>query len=156
MASEIMAKFGTATAMTITLASLTSSTAGVGRQGTLIDNSTTKFQKVHLYVKVTTGTSPTTLKGIYVYLLKANKVSSPEVITDGAGASDAGLTVVSAQQIAGAIVDATSNKAYQFDCVIHNPGPSWGIAIVHDTAVALHATGGNHAIWFVGENPEAQ
>ena len=154
--SEIKSKFGTSTALTITLASLASSTAGVGRQSTLIDNSSDKFQKIHLFCKVTTGTSPTASKGIYVYLIKADKTASANVITDSAGTSDAGITVVTAQQIAGAFTSSTSNTAYAFDCVIQNPGPMWGIAIVHDTGVALHATGGNHAAYYVGENPEAQ
>lgn len=142
--------------MTITLASLASSVAGVGRQSTLVDNSSDKFQTIHLFVKVTTGTSPTANRGIYVYLLKSDKTSSANVITDNAGTSDAGLTVVSAQQIAGTTTTNTSNQAYSFDCIIQNPGPMWGIAIVHDTAVNLNSTAGNHAVYFVGENPEAQ
>lgn len=156
MASEIKAKFGTTTQLTITLASLASSTANVGRQSTMVDNTTTLFQKINVYAKISTGTTPTVSRGIYVYLLKADKAATPNVITDGAGAADAGLTVVSASQIAGAVVTATSNQAYSFDFVIYAPGPSWGIAVVHDTAVNLNATGTNHAIWFVGENPEAQ
>lgn len=156
MANEIKAKLGTATAMTITLASLASSTVGAGRQSTMVDNTTTLWQRIHLYVKVTSGTSPTASKGIYVYLIKANKAASPEVITDGAGASDAALTIVSAQQIGGTITDATSNKAYQLDCLIDGPGASWGMAIVHDTGVVLNATAGNHAVYYVGENPEVQ
>jgi hypothetical protein len=32
----------------------------------------------------------------------------------------------------------------------------WGIAISHDTGVNLNSTSGDHAVYFVGENPEAQ
>ena len=156
MASEILAKFGSPAALTITLASLATSTTGVGRQSTLVDNTSTKYQKIHLWGKITTGTSPTASKGIYIYLIKADKASSADLITDGAGASDAALTVVCAQQVCGAPTSSTSNVAYTFDFVIHNPGPCWGIAVVHDTAVNLHATGGNHAFYWLGENPEAQ
>ena len=154
--SAILAKFGTPTAITITIASLASSTAGVGRQSTLVDNTTDRFQSVHLYVKIKTGGSQTANKGIYLYLLKADKTSSANSITDGAGTSDAGLTIKSAQQIAGAMCVATTAQTYQFDCVINNPGPCWGVAIVHDTNENLDSTGGNHCIYYVGENQEAQ
>jgi hypothetical protein len=153
MANEIKAKLGTTTQLTITLASLATAT---GRQSTMVDNTTTLYQKIHLYCKVTTGTSPTLDRSIYVHLLKGDKATSPNVITDGAGATDAALTLVAAEQIGGCATDNTSNKTYQFHTTIMNPGPSWGIAIIHDTGVALNSTAGNHAAWFVGENPEVQ
>src|SRR5262245_43004280 len=109
MANEIKALLGTTAQLTITLASLATATA---RQSTFVDNSTTRWQKIHLYCKVTTGTSPTANKGIYVYLLKADKTASPNVVTDGGGLTDAAITVVNALQIAGMNTDATSNKAY--------------------------------------------
>lgn len=146
------AHFGSSTAMTCTLASLATSTAGVGRQTTLIDNTSNLFKRIHVYWKITTGTSPTVNKGIYLYLIKADKVSSANTITDGGGASDAAITIVSAQQVAGTVTSATSNQAYQGDFVINAPGPCWGLAIVHDTAVNLNSTGGNHLIYYVGEN----
>lgn len=155
MANAILAKLGTSTQLTITLNSLASSTVGVGRQSTMVDNTSDRFQFINLHIKVKTGTSPTASKGIYVYLLKGNKASTPDVITDGAGASDAGLTVASAQQIAGAATSSTTGQVYQFDCVINYPGPSWGIAIVQDTAVALDASAGGSA-WFEGMNQEVQ
>src|SRR5262245_55466052 len=98
MANEIKALFGTTAQLTITLASLASAS---GRQSTFVDNSTTRRQKVHLYCKVTTGTSPTANKGVYIYLLKADKTASPNVVTDGAGLTDAAWTLLSAQQIGG-------------------------------------------------------
>jgi hypothetical protein len=156
MANEIKAKLGTTTQLTITLASLASSATIAGRQSTMVDNTTNLYQLIHLYGRVTTGTSPTASKGIYVYLLKADKSASPNVATDNAGASDAAITITTAQLIGGVVTDATSDKAYRFDTVIYNPGPSWGIAIVHDTGVNLNATAGNQAIWYVGENPEVQ
>jgi hypothetical protein len=156
MANEIKAKLGTTTQLTITLASLASSTALVGRQSTMVDNTTNLYQLVHLYARITTGTTPTTGKGIYMYLLKADKATSPNVATDNAGASDAAITIVTAQQLGGVVVDATSDKAYRFDAVLYNPGPSWGIAIVQDSGVNLNSTAGNQAIWYVGENPEVQ
>jgi hypothetical protein len=156
MANEIKALFGTTAQLTLTAASLASSATLVGRQSTLVDNTTTRWQKIHLYCRVTTGTSPTASRGIYVFLLKADKFTTPNVSTDNAGATDAAITIVGAQQIAGVVCDATSDKAYRFDCIISNPGPAWGIALSHETAVNLNATAGNHAFWWLGENPEVQ
>src|SRR5262245_18053108 len=153
MANEIKALFGTTAQLTITLASLANVS---GRQSTFVDNSTTRWQKIHLYCKVTTGTSPTTIKGIYIYLLEADRTASPNVVTDGGGLTGAAITVVNACQLAGMHADATSNKAYSIDTIVNNPGPSWGVAVYHDTGVALNATAGNHAIWWLGENPEVQ
>lgn len=157
MASTISANFGTATALTITLASLASSSVGVGRQSALVDNTgnLNLYQKIHIYWKITTGTSPTANTPISFYLIKADKNSSADSITDGAGVSDLGLTIVSAKQIDGIIVSSSSNVTYQGDCVINNPGPVWGIAVVQGTVVALNSTVGNHGIWFVGENQSA-
>ena len=156
MANEIKAVYSTTAQLTITLASLASSATFVGRQSTMVDNSTTRYQKIHLFCKVTTGTSPTTTKGIYVFLLKADKATSPNVATDNAGASDAAITIVAAQQLSGVLIDSTSDKTYRLDCMIMSPGPLWGVAVVQDTGVNLNATAGNHAIWWLGENPEVQ
>lgn len=148
---NIKPKFGTSTALTITLASLASSTAGVGRQSTLVDNSTTRYDLIHLFGKITTGTSPTTGKSIYIYAIRGDGTRR----TDGAGAADAGLTRVTAKLIAVIATDNTDNKGYDFDAHLHSPGPEWGILVVHDTAVNLNSTGGNHAIYWVGEHMEA-
>ena len=157
MPSQITAKFGTSTAITATgLASLASSTTGGGYQLAMVDNSSDKFQTIHLFVNVTTGTSPTANRGIYVYLIKFDKTSSANIVTDNAATTAGALNIVSAQQIAGAAVSGTSNQSYSFDCIIQNPGPAWTIAVVHDTAVALNSTTSNHLVYFVGENPEAQ
>ncbi len=156
MANEIKAKYGSPTSLTCTLASLASSTAGVGRQTTLVDNSSNKFQRVHIYFKVTTGTSPTANKSIQFYLLKFDAGSSATLATDAAGATDAGLTVVTADQVYAVPTSNGSNTAYVGTFVVDNPGPGWALCIVHDTAVALHATGGNHSLEYVGDNPEVQ
>jgi len=151
MTQNLKPKFASSADLTITLAALASSTTGVGRQSTLVDNSVTRYNLIHLYGKITTGTSPTTGKTIKVYLVRGNGT----LRTDGAGASDAALTVVTAQLIAAIPTDATSDKTYTFDAWIVDPGPEWGVAVAHDTAVNLHATAGNHAISWIGEHMEA-
>jgi len=154
MATPITANLGTTTALTITLASLATSTTGVGRQSTFVDNTTTLAQFLRIYFKVTTGTSPTANKTIQFYLLTQDKASSPNVVTDGAGASDAGLTIVTATQVYVVQTTSTSNQTYQDSFLIRNPGTAWAIAVVHDTAVNLNATGSNHAIYYVAENQQ--
>lgn len=156
MANAILDKFGSPTALTITLASLASSTSGVGRQSTLVDNSTNRYQAVMLYVKIKQGTSPTSSKGVYIYLLRDDGAAG--VTTDGAGASDAAITVLNAQLI-GFLANkssAATGDVVQDAFLIERPGPKWGVAIVHDTVAALDATGGNHTVEFVGMNPEVQ
>lgn len=154
MPSEVKAKFSTSADLTISLASLASSTAGVGRQSTIVDNTTDKWQRIHLYAKVTVGTTPTANRSIRFYLIKTD---NDAYSTDNAGASDAGITIDNARYIGAIFVDATtSNVAYYGDFEIENPGPKWGIIVVQDTGVALHATGGNHVISWIGDNPEVQ
>jgi len=155
MANRIQAEHDASTAMTLTAASLASSTAGVDRQSTMISN-VDDGQLIQIYYKITTGTSPTANKTITIYLIKGDDPSSSNIRTDNAGASDAGLTVVTARQIDVITTDATSNHTYYGSCIIRNPGPEWGIAIVQDTGVALNATGSNHAFRYVVENQEVQ
>lgn len=154
MANEIKAKYTSPASFTITLASLASSTSGVGRQSTLIDNSTNRYQSIIVYLKVKQGTSPTGNRAVYVYGIRGDATQR----SDGAGASDAGLTVLNAQTI-GAMRNksspATGDLLYG-EFVFDNPGPEWGIAIVHDTGVNLDSTEGNHYYKWIGVDPEIQ
>jgi len=155
MANKILAEHEASALMTITLASLATSTVGVGRQSTLVDN-TDNAQMLRIFFDITTGTSPTVGKTIQFYLLSGDDAASPNIITDGAGASDAGLTIASAPLVFVVQTDATSDKHYKSSFLIRNPGPYWGIAIVHDTGVNLNATAGNHILRYVVENQEIQ
>jgi hypothetical protein len=155
MANEIKDKYSAAAALTITLASLASSTAGVGRQSTIVDNSTNRYQKIKLYCQIKLGTSPSGSSGVYVFSIRGDQHATP-YRTDGAGASDAALTVLNAPLL-GVMRDlaspATGDVLYgEFELL--TPGPEWGICIVHDTAVALNSTGGNHFCHWIGVDPE--
>ena len=157
MANEIKDKFGASTALTITLASLASSVVGVGRQSTIIDNTSLRYQDLKLYVKIKQGTSPTGNKGVQVYLISVDNHGTPHR-SDGAGASDAGLTVLNADLI-GVLVNKASPSTGDVlygEFLIRRPGPKWGIAIVHDTVVNLDSTGSNHWVRYIGLNPELQ
>lgn len=143
--------FAAVTAFTITLASLASSVAGVGRQSTMVDNTTNLFISAIISLTVKVGTTPTANSVIWVYLIRSNK-DTTAIRDDTAGATDAGITIVNAQLLGIIpIPAATSNVAYNrnFDTSALGPlGPEWGIALVNGSGVALNASG--HVADFIG------
>lgn len=148
MAINIQPIYASYSTLTISLNSLASSTAGVGRQSTIVDNSTTKYDGALLNVLIKLGTSPTANKSVFIYLIQSDGTNR----TDGAGASDAALTIKNAALI-GILTTGTApatgdnlRKTFNVDGL----GSEWGIAIVHDSAVNLDSTGGNHVIKFSG------
>ena len=145
-------KFASDTTFTITLASLANSSSGVGRQSTLVDNTTNKYVSALVYLSITVGTSPTANTPIYVYLLRSN--NDNPIVDDGGGSSDAGITIINAPLLGVINCSATtSNVAYVgiFDTSPLGPlGPKWGIAVVNNTGVALNSTEGNHLKTFIG------
>ncbi len=152
MANIILAEHGTPTAMTITLASLASSTSRIGRQTDIVDNSD-NAQIIHLYVGITVGTTPTIDKNIYIYLIK----SDGTLRTDSAGASDAAWSQTNARLLGVIRVDAiTSDVQYQGEFTIYNPGLEWGIGLYHDTGTDLNSTEANSVLRFTTENQEVQ
>jgi len=157
MANKVIDLFGTRTALTITLASLASSTVGVGRQSTLVDNTTTRHHAAVVYCKVTVGTTPTINRSIYVYLVRYDDSAIGD---DAVGATDAAQTIVNAKLLGViAVNSASSDLSYYgvFDTSgLGALGPKWGITIVHDTVAALNATGSNHVIAYIGYDPEVQ
>lgn len=155
MANDVLKERGSSTAMTITLASLATSTGGVGRQTDLVTNASPCKPRVWVWVSIKQGTSPTSNKSVFVYAIRGDGTRRD----DGAGASDAALTVLNAKLL-GVLGNKASGAAtgdvVQGWFVFDDPGPEWGIAIVHDTGVNLDSTGGNHAIYYSYENPEIQ
>jgi hypothetical protein len=155
MSNEIQSKFGGITALSITLANLASSTSGAGRQSAMVNNGTSRYGLLHLFVKVKLGANPTANKTVQVYFLKGNDGG---LRTDSAGIGDAALTVKNAP-LAGVLTTGNSpasGDVLQRHFLFHDPGPEWGIAIVHDTGVNLDSTAGNHAVHYIGDNPEVQ
>jgi len=153
MATNIIkSKFGTRQTLTIQLVSLASNSA-IGRQSTIVDNSSDKYQLIHLWCKIMVGTTPTANTRMYVYLIKSNGTER----SDNAGPSDAAHPIVNARLLGIIRVPVnTSNTSYYGEFKIQNPGPQWGITITHDTGVALNSTASNHVISWVGENPDVQ
>lgn len=151
-------------ALTITLASLaTSSTLLVGRQSSVVDNTTNVDLDHILSGLITVGTTPTANTFIEVWVTAPVKiVSGSATYPDSFGASDAAFTSSSAgvkaasfRRAARMLCDsATSNRGYYF------PGVSiaslfggqmpkyWGVFVTHSTAVNLNATAGNHYLHY--------
>lgn len=148
MGIEQRKAWSTYAAMTASLGGLPSSTAGVGRQTALIDNSTTKYVGALVNLAIKLGTSPTANKSVYIYLLQGNGTNR----TDGASASAGALTVRNAALV-GIMTTGTApgtGDVLRKTISIEDLGAEWGLVIVHDSAVNLDATDGNHVITWSG------
>lgn len=156
--ASVKIEFGSLNTMTLSAASLASSSTKVaGRQSTLVDNSTNKFLDYLVTGKVTTGTSPTTNRSIQLWVF-AEFDGTNQI--DTFGATDANVTVTDEQVRNGELIlawsvqtNANSNRVYYirpFSVASLFGGlcpRKWGLWLVHDTAVALNSTAANHAFY---------
>lgn len=156
--ADVKLNYPAASDVTITLASLGSDTNLLaGRESTAIDNTSNLYLDYLLSGKIRTGTSPTTAKSIQVWLIGSwdNGTNWPDVF-DG---TDSAETITSANHknaicrfVADMTTDATSDRDYHFGPV--SVAAAFGgvvpakfvVWVVHNTAVALNATGSNHQI----------
>jgi hypothetical protein len=160
--SDIKTKYPatSSVALTLTLASLASDTSLLaGRASTAVDN-TSNLDIDHLVSgMITTGTSPTVSTKIEVWAYASMKTATgTPTYPDSITGTDANKSITSAnvkapmlRLVAVLTVDATSNRGYYFGPVsiaqLFGGMPKfWGLFVVHNTAVALNATGGNHVI----------
>lgn len=146
LSGSLTDSFGELTTLNLTLASLASSTGGVGRQSDMIANPDGE-RELRLYIKITQGTSPTSARAAYVYLLLGNEDASYR--TDGASNIDSGLTVLNAQQICALrnkISGAATGDVMYKEVLTRIAAPYWGIAIVHDTGVNLDSNSATHFV----------
>lgn len=152
MANEILSKFGSTTAITISLGGLAS---GSARQGTIVDNTSNKFPRVKVAASIKLGTSPTANTLISLYLISDDNGSGP-IRTDGAGASDAAITLRNAQAFGTLTTGGSPSTGDVLADVftIDEPGAKWTVAVLNGDTVSLDATNGNHVIEFYGVNPE--
>jgi hypothetical protein len=146
--ADIQEKLGTATAMTITLASLAD---GSARQSAEVDNTSNLFFSAVVAVKIKTHATDTDANGnvkVYAY----GNVN--DVRDDSAGASDAAISVVNAVHLGTIVanVDATTYiKTFHLASVWPFGLPSkWGIIVYNDIGAALDSTGGNHSVTYQG------
>lgn len=148
------------TALTITLASLASSTSQVGRQATEINltgltASDANPLRVTIFYSIKQGTSPTGSRAVYFYILNSDGTHR-----DGAaGASDAGFTIPANIQpihvAANAASPATGDVIQgSFDFIV--TAPRFVLALYHDTGVNLNSAGGNHYVQYLVSKPDLQ
>lgn len=159
---DLKLSYATSAALTITLASLTSSaTLVAGRESTVVDNTTNLFLDYMISGKVTTGTTPTVDKQILVMAYGAldDTPNFPDVLdgTDSAETlTSADIRNAALETVFGVTTDATSNRTYFFGSrslatAFAGLVPlKWGLWVTHDTAVNLNATGSNHAFTQTG------
>lgn len=157
MANEIKTKNIAKATFTITLASLAN---GSARQSTLVDNSSNDYPAALIFLKIKSGgTAPTAGKVYEVYLIRGNDPSSSDYRSDGAGASDAAITIENAVLLGAIVVTNTANKVFygEFDTAFCGPlGQEWGIAIKNNSGQALHGTEGDHYKGYAYYVPEVQ
>lgn len=154
--SVIQDKFAAAVALTLTAASLASSNVGVGRQGTLVDNTALLDISAEISVSLKMGNTPTANSNLYVYLIRSNNDGTP-LIDDNAGASDAGLTIVNATLLGSMLCPSATTGLQVTKNFDTGPlgiplGPKWTIAIVNSTQVALSSSG--HTISYLGRQQQ--
>ena len=156
--ANINISYGNANDLTVTLASLASDTNLLaGRQSNVLDNTATLALDYLISGKVTTGTTPTASRSIEVWAVGSwDGTTYPDTVT---GAGDAAKTLTTTDikasicRLLGAMAtDATSNRTYFFGPTSLAAAfggvvpPKVVIFVVHNTAVALNATAGNHQI----------
>lgn len=154
------ASYPNSTAITLTLASLASTTADppVGRESTEVVQSTDLGLDVLIDGKITTGTSPTASKRIRIWAWGAGYDGSTVRRPAGATGSDAGLTPAGNYLTALRLLHwidtgSTSNATYSFAGIsllacfggLFIP-VRWGLFVDHNTGVNLNSTGSNHEI----------
>lgn len=154
--------YGTATAATITIASLATSASLLGgQQSASVSNTTNLYLDYLVGGEITVGTSPTSSTSIYVV---ATGTMDATNWPDGFTGSNASLTVTSAgifnaicRFVANLTVDsATSNRTYPFPqtSLAQSFGgtipPLFTFAVLQDTGVNLNSTAANHEIYYQG------
>lgn len=162
--ATIKVAYASVTAITCAVATTplaSSSTFIVGRQSTVIDNTSNLYDDVLVSGKITVGTTPTINTQIQIYIYGLDNTPNYPDTFDG---TDADKSITSAgvrdgMLKLGAILNVdttTSNRTYYiapfsvaqlFGGVVP---PYWGVYVSHNTGVALNSTGSNHALRFNG------
>lgn len=163
MATVSKPSYAAAQTLTCTLASLASDTNLIaGRQSTVADNTSDLAIDCLVGGKVTTGTSPTTGRQIEVWCFGTYDGTT---YSAGAGATDANFSPTGEKTLMKLLTiiptDATSNHTYEWGpfsvaAAFGGTMPSkWGVFFVHNTAVNLNATGGNHEVKYTAVQYQA-
>lgn len=158
--ADVKIAYGASAALTITLTSLASDTNLIaGRESTAISNASNLYDDILIGGKVTTGTTPTTLRQIDIwgYATVNDTPLYPDAITGTDGnrtMTTADIRNASLRLLASLRTDATSDRSYwmapvSLAAVFGGVLPrNWGIWIVHNTGANLNATGSNQALYY--------
>jgi hypothetical protein len=158
MSTVTTESYGSATAITITLASLGASTT-VGRESTAVDNVTPGYLDALVQVKVKTGSgTQADLQAVQVYI--AGSVDAGTTWPDVVTGSDANVTPQSPTQltIAQTINCPTASTTYvgePFSVARLFGGimpTKWSVIIRNRTNQTLDSTAGNHKVQYIGVN----
>lgn len=155
--ADVKLFYGTASDVTITLASLASDTNLLtGRESTAIDNTSSLVLDYLVSGKITAGTSPTASRSIEVWAVGSWDGTNWPDVFDG---TDSGETITSADikasvcRLLAAMATAnTSDRTYHFGPVSLAAAfggvvpPKVVVFVTHSTGVALNSTSGNHQI----------
>lgn len=155
--ADIKLAYGEASDVTITLASLASDTNLLaGRESAEIVNTSTLALDYLVSGKITAGTSPTASRSIEVWVVGSWDGTNWPDVFDG---TDSNETITSADikasvcRLLAAMATAnTSDRTYHFGPVSVAAAfggvvpPKVVVFVVHNTGVALNATGSNHQI----------
>lgn len=140
-------KYGTSTAITCTLTGLASS-ATVGRQCTVVDNTANLFDDVYVTVGVATvASAPASDKACYVYFFGTEDLTNYDMDDAAPGTTDAGYTINNPSNLKGpgVINCPTASKTYRrtfqlsqfFGGIVP---PKWGFVVINLTNNNLGAT----------------
>ena len=156
MANAVLTKLDAPVAFTITLASLANVSS---RQSDIVTNSLFRPAAM-IYLKIKSGSLAPNPNGIYtVHLIRANKSATPEYRSDGAGASDAAITLENAKCLGVITCTAHADKDFygEFDTNPLGPlGPAWGIIVRNASGQALSSTPGDFYVGYSTYYPEFQ
>ena len=156
--ADIKIYYGTASDLTITLASLASdANLLAGRESAALDNTTTLALDYLISGKITTGTSPTAARSIEVWAVGSWDGTTWPDVFDGSG--DSAETITSSDikasicRLLAAMATAnTSDRTYHFGPVSLAAAfggvvpPKVVLFVTHATGVNLNSTAGNHQI----------
>jgi len=155
---DIRLAYAASSAVTITLASLaTDANLLTGRESAEVVNTTNLYADYLLAGQITVGTSPTTAKEIRVYVVGLMEDATYPDVFDGTDSAETVSGVGTRDSVCklAAVIPtiATSSLVYYFGSV--SVASLFGgvmpkkfvVFVTHNTAVNLHATAGNHAIY---------
>lgn len=156
-AGDVKLVYGTASDVTITLASLASDTSKLtGRESTAIDNTSNLYLDYLVSGKITTGTSPTASRSIEVWAVASWDGTTWPDVFDGTDSAEtitiAEIKTTVCRLITSIPTTSTSDRTYHFagHSIASLFGgvvpPKFVIFVTHNTAVNLNSTSGNHQI----------